>query len=122
MANKEQQHIALKIKLMLEEKGYECELDNSSAVVDIIVEVGKLDKNPYTKGIFRVFWDEKPPFEIGYLQAGEPHSDGYEIRNKWQRPLPFNESLLTVLEKDVEALEKYHSKRIEFHKRMGWVK
>ena len=102
--------LATDIYNLLISLGYECELVHSGCRIDILVEIGTVSKTDLTVGIVAVFWNSKGEnHEIGYLCAGEPHSDGYEIHRDWINVNSIND-INSILEKDILDLKAYHVK------------
>jgi hypothetical protein len=92
-------------------EGYDIlEIDYCPCTIDLVLEVGRVKTNNRTKGIFRVFWNDKGNYYFGYLPAGDPFFDGYEIQSgRWINPLSMGDIIPTV-EADIKSLEVFHNR------------
>ena len=107
----EQKQIASRIIDILTKNGYEPFVydDEIGCRLDICVEVGVLKHNQYTIGRFGIFWNTN---RIAYLGSGENHSDGYEIKRKWQDVTDIND-IVKIYEEDVRLLKIYHERQLK---------
>lgn len=84
-----------------------------SCTIDIVVEVGTIAKSGrLSQGRFRVFWGSDRNYKIGYLPAGLPFYDGYEVQSgRWQYITL--DDVLNVYNKDVSNLADFHKKYLK---------
>lgn len=99
--------IAEQISNILKKAGLETTIEKAGCCIDNVVEVGTLKKRNHTKGIVRVFWSSTQDFKIGYLGAGEPFSDGYEIHRSWINNISLKE-VVGIVKADIVMLAKFH--------------
>ena len=108
MYSKKQLELCEKICLLLNERGYQFHVDDSSCRLDICLEVGKIKQNQFTNAIIAIFWaSDGISNYIQYLGAGLGYSDGYEIKRGWTKNLTPEEAI-QCYEEDIERVEKLH--------------
>ena len=96
---------------ILKANSVHCNIIFGNCTIDINVVVSDIEsqKPDLNTGIFRVFWHDKGLYNIGYLCAGFPFYDGYEVYNKWVRNISLDE-IMNYYNTDVSNLAKYHNR------------
>lgn len=100
-----------KILDILKTNNVNCDMVLGNCTIDINVVVSDIEsqKPNLNTGIFRVFWHNEGLYNIGYLRAGFPYYDGYEVHNKWAMNIPLDE-IMDYYNTDVINLAKYHNR------------
>lgn len=117
--------LAGKISSLLSSQGFKTHTLYDHTTIDVVVEVGGDNPTSLSEGIFRIFWSSIPQQEssyylgmahsegnplIGYLGAGEPYFDGYEVSGvKWVRGIPLPD-VIRVAQENKESLYKFRNR------------
>lgn len=110
MSKINQMNLVREICEVLNQKGYDFVIDDSSCRIDINLEVGRIKKDDFTKGVIAVFWSDTDINKIDYMRAGYDFFDGYEIKNTWLCKSLTPEEAVLAYEEDVERVIKYQEK------------